>query len=145
GSLPRGTALRRDGARPGDTVYVSGPLGGNASRNYRDIPRPRIDLGKRLRGSATACMDLSDGLSIDLYRLCLSSSTAALLDSLPVATGANEHQALHGGEDYELLYTGPANLPGFRIGTITDGPTGGITLRGFPLTPELGYDHFSTR
>jgi thiamine-monophosphate kinase len=140
GSVPRGTALRRDGARPGDTIYVSGPLGGNAASGYRRMPEPKLVEGRKLRGRATACMDVSDGLSIDLYRLCMASKVGAFLHRVPAASGASEQQALHGGEDYELLYTG-SDLPGIAIGTINEDPPGLVSFRGFPLAP-LGWDHF---
>ena len=87
-------------------------------------------------------MDLSDGLSIDLYRLCVASGVGASVQNIPIASGATEAQALHGGEDYELLYTGPAGLPGIPIGSVTDGPPGCVTLHGHLLAPE-GYDHFA--
>lgn len=141
GAAPRGAALRRDGARPGDEIYVSGPLGGAAARRYRTLPEPRLREGRALRGRATACMDLSDGLAIDLFRLCQASRTGAFLHQVPVAEGATLEQALHGGEDYELLYTGH-NLPGIRIGVIHDGPAGLVTLEGYPVPPS-GWDHFA--
>jgi thiamine-monophosphate kinase len=150
GDVPRGRALRRDGARPGDAVYVSGRLGGSAlgletecgtawKRHLR--PEPRLELGlvlRRLR--ATACIDLSDGLSLDLHRLCLASKVTAELDGpIPLFRGASIDQALNGGEDYELLFTlrpGAKAPPSTtRIGTIRKGKPGG------PLPPR-GYDHF---
>lgn len=134
GAVPRGTALLRSGARVGDSVYVSGRLGLAAARGYRDLPEPRISLGKMLRGRATACMDLSDGLSIDLKRLCEASGVGVRISHVPVADGATEDQALQGGEDYELLYTGPEGLPGIRIGDIIPS--------GFPLEVR-GWDHFA--
>lgn len=134
GSVPRGKALLRSTAKVGDAIYVSGPLGLAAARGYRDVPEPRIAMGKKLRGRATACMDLSDGLSIDLHRMCVASGVGAALGTVPVAKGATEEQALHGGEDYELLYTGPAGLPGIRIGD--------IILSGFPAEVR-GWDHFA--
>jgi thiamine-monophosphate kinase len=141
GSVPRGRALRRDRARPGDAIYVSGPLGQSALRKYRNIPEPRIAWGRNLRGRATAGMDLSDGLSLDLHRLCDASSVGASLFNVPVASGATLEQALHGGEDYELLYTGQ-KLPGLEIGVITHGPSGSVTFNGSPLAPG-GWDHFA--
>jgi thiamine-monophosphate kinase len=161
GSVPQGEALRRDGARPGDQIYVSGALGGSAlglekgkgeawKRHLR--PDPRIKLGQALRGKATSCMDLSDGLSLDLHRLCSASNVSAELDGdLPVFEGASIPQALHGGEDYELLFTAPpavkvpktvAGVPITRIGVIRRGNAGRIKLDDFELLP-LGYDHFS--
>jgi thiamine-monophosphate kinase len=96
-------------------------------------------------------MDLSDGLSIDLHRLCVESKVAAVIDRpLPAATGATLDDALHRGEDYELLFTsrqrltGHNGLPLTRIGTITAGDPGFVQFFGLPLEPK-GYDHFSKR
>jgi thiamine-monophosphate kinase len=161
GSVPRGRGLRRDGARPGDLIYVSGRLGGSAygldtkrgrawERHLR--PQPRLALGRYLREKlrATACMDLSDGLSLDLRRLCLASKVSAEIELPPVFPGATVERALHGGEDYELLFTVRAgtrvparfeNLPLTRIGIVRRGPAGRVLLDGQPLAP-LGYDHF---
>jgi thiamine-monophosphate kinase len=141
GAVPRGKALRRDGARPGDAVYVSGRLGKPWNRPIQ----PRLDLGLRLRGRATACMDISDGLSLDLYRLCKASNVSAQLDRIPIAKGSTEDRTLHGGEDYELLFTLPptkiAPRGTFRIGTITEGSPGAVFYKNAPLPPR-GYDHF---
>ena len=161
GSVPRGRALRRGSARPGDAVYVSGRLGGSAlglekrrgpgwKRHRR--PEPRLALGRYLRETlgATAAMDLSDGLSLDLRRLALASGVSAEIDPPPVFPGATIEQALHGGEDYELLFTVPRatrvprrfdKLPLTRIGVAGRGPAGCVLLSGRPL-PALGYDHF---
>lgn len=142
GSVAKGQALRRDGARPGDAIYVSGPLGG---WRLRSEIVPRLDIGRRLLGKATACMDISDGLSLDLHRLAKASGVGATLDcGLPVLEGATLEQALHDGEDYELLYTAPprVRVPGHRIGTITNERPGRLTFMGLPLKAG-GYDHFS--
>lgn len=142
GAVPRGRALRRDGAKPGDTLYVSGSLGRAAASGYRAKPVPRLAAGRALRGRATACMDLSDGLSIDLLRLCEASGVSAEVKKVPVAPRATLDQALHGGEDYELLYTGPPGLPGSPIGAVGGSAPGMITFNGELLLP-LGYDHFA--
>jgi thiamine-monophosphate kinase len=143
GSAPRDKALRRDGARPGDLLFVSGRLGRPWQKHRR--PSPRVDFGRKLRGRATAAMDVSDGLSLDLRRLCEASAVAAELDAIPIARGATETQALHGGEDYELLFTLPPRVKppagSFRIGAVVKGNPGEIRLRGEPV-PPLGYDHF---
>jgi len=144
GETPAGKALRRDTAKPGDHIYVSGRLGANARDGYSRMPKPRLELGRKLRGRASACMDLSDGLSIDLHRLCIASAVAASLDQIPVAKGATIEQALHGGEDYELLFTSskPLKLPGiFHIGNVVKGKAGLITLNGNQLRPA-GFEHF---
>lgn len=172
GTAPRGKALLRSGAKPGDAIYVSGRLGGSAlglqrlldeSKGIRDLavkrhlnPQPRLELGGFLRENlrATAAMDLSDGLSMDLSRLARASEVGADVDvaSIPRFPGASLHHALHGGEDYELLFTVPARrqvpenfkgLPLTRIGTIRAGRS--LTLlngsRRTPLRPE-GFQHF---
>lgn len=158
GNVPSGAALLRSGARPGDDLYVTGSLGissfGLASQHgeawlRHKRPVPRLGVGVQLRGLASAAMDLSDGLSLDLRRLCQSSKVGAEIESVPVADGATVEQALHGGEDYELLFTAPlgANIPAqiagvsvTRIGRITDHPET-ITYKGSNLEP-LGFDHF---
>ena len=106
-------------------------------------PEPRLEFGRLLRGRATAAIDLSDGLSLDLHRLCLASGVAAALDeAIPFFPGATLEQALHGGEDYELLFTAPAGVEGaVRIGAIRKGRHGRVYFQGKPLAP-LGYDHF---
>jgi thiamine-monophosphate kinase len=165
GAVPKGKALRRDGARPGDGIFVSGQLGGSAlglrtrrGRAWRLhlSPQPRLELGRFLRTSlrATAAMDLSDGLSLDMHRLTMASGVAAELDCTPpVFPGATADDALHGGEDYELLFTLPPRqrppaeyqgVPITRIGTIRKGRSGLVQLLGRPLKPG-GYDHFRGR
>lgn len=137
GTLAKGKALRRSGARIGDAIYVSGPLGG--WRHKRAIA-PRLDAGRRLIGKATACMDISDGLALDLHRLCVASGVAAEIDNVPLLKGATIQQALHDGEDYELLYTARRKVAGIRIGSIVSGKPGVLRYRGKELAPR-GYDH----
>ncbi len=135
GSAPAGRALRRSTARPGDLLYCTGSLGGAAAelaalaaspRKFRSasaaddhphlFPQPRLAVGAALlrRRLATACIDLSDGLSTDLAHLCTESHVAAEINlaQLPIhplaATLDDRAQItalLHGGEDYELLFT----------------------------------------
>ena len=131
GEVPRGQALRRDGARPGDDIYVSGMLGDaalglavlqgrlsppmNASNflieRYR-LPRPRVGLGEALRGVAHAAIDISDGLIADLGHILAASQVGARIGThcLPLSqAGAGQRGALEaalaGGDDYELLFT----------------------------------------
>ncbi len=143
GAVGKGKALRRDGARLGDSIYVSGPLGG---WRHKRVIVPRLDIGRKLIGKATACMDISDGLALDLHRLTLASGVAAKIDSVPLVDGATLEQALHDGEDYELLYTAAPSrrVPGIRIGTIGKGKPGALLYRGKKLAP-LGYDHLQHR
>lgn len=142
GSVPRGKALRRDGARPGDLLYVSGRLGKPWDRPIE----ARLALGKSLLGRATSCMDLSDGIALDLYRLCQASGVSAELDHVPIFRGATLERALHGGEDYELLFTlppeGKAPRGTTRVGVIVKGKPGQVRFRG-ELLPPRGYDHFA--
>src|SRR5579863_284467 len=187
GAVPRGQALLRSGARPGDMLFVTGTLGGaaaalerlanggngrgpDAARHAPDkapelvpqlFPQPRIAQGiaLRRRGLATAAIDLSDGLSSDLAHLCEESGVAAQVDAalLPVHPGATLTQALHGGEDYELLFAArphskvPRKIAGVkitRIGRVMDWRRGrsAVTLmdgnRRIELTPG-GWEHFS--
>jgi len=95
-------------------------------------------------------MDLSDGLSLDLHRLCLASGVSAEITAPPLFPGATLAQALDGGEDYELLFSVPArtrvpeafeSIPLTRIGSIRKGRPGRVTMDGAPLAP-LGWDHF---
>jgi thiamine-monophosphate kinase len=137
GSVPKGQAILRSGARPGDRIYVSGQLGGSAAavvqfetlplaskptaRTYprHFYPEPRLELGRILRekGLASAMIDTSDGLSTDLAHICEESKVGAEIaaDLIPrarVGRPAREvslELALHSGEDYELLFTAPPN------------------------------------
>jgi thiamine-monophosphate kinase len=147
GAVPRGRALLRSGARPGDLLYVTGTLGGaaaglermkgagsGAARSAKKAepalaphlyPQPRVAQGMWLvrRGAATAAIDLSDGLSTDLGHIGEESGVGAEIDALalPVAPGATLEQALHGGEDYELLFAArpavrlPRAIAGVRV------------------------------
>jgi len=163
GAVPRGASLLRSGARPGDGIYVSGRLGGSAlglatgkgrawKRHLR--PEPRLALGRFLRErlKATAAMDLSDGLSLDLTRMCIASRVTATIERPPVFPGATLEQALHGGEDYELLFTLPPGsrpparfdgVPLTRIGEIAKRSHSPalVLLDEKPLAPS-GFDHF---
>ena len=114
----------RSGARPGDAVFVTGPLGGSAAglrllRNGDAAPgsplaaahrRPRARLaegGAARAAGATAMVDVSDGLAADVGHLGDASGVGLALDDVPVAEGASAEEALGGGEDYELVFTAP--------------------------------------
>ena len=119
-----GDPVLRSGARPGDDLYVTGPLGHAATSQWRERPQARVDEGDRARtAGATAMIDVSDGLIADLNHIAEASNVGYALDDVPVAEGATAEQARHGGEDYELVYAGPPGLPGIRIGRCTDDPT----------------------
>jgi thiamine-monophosphate kinase len=141
GIVAHGKALKRSGAKPGDRIWVSGPLGG---WNHKPNPEPRLALGRTLIGRANSCMDITDGLALDLHRLCKESGVSAEIESIPLLPGATLDQALFDGEDYELLFTSTRRQnPGFCIGTITKGQPGRIFFRGEQVSPR-GYDHFQS-
>jgi len=189
GELPAGTAMKRGGARPDDDVYVSGALGDAAlalavlqgsariadadfakARARLETPEPRVALGERLRGVATAAIDVSDGLTGDLQHILDSSGVGAVIDVARIprsscldamlvdaARDAALACILGGGDDYELCFTAAASsrdavaeiargvdVPLTRIGSITAVP--GLVVRderGVPL-PALprSFDHF---
>ncbi len=162
GAVPHGEALLRSGAKPGDEIYVSGLLGesmlGFETRRGKPWkkhlrPEPRIGLGRyaRERLHASAAMDLSDGLSLDLHRLCLASGVSAHLEAVPAHSRmVKPRHYLHGGEDYELLLTVPpttpvpdeiGGVPFTCLGRIEEGAPGEVLMFGLPLR-ALGYDHF---
>jgi thiamine-monophosphate kinase len=151
GSVPKGKAVLRSGAKPGEHIYVTGELGGSAAAlaqlekskpvkaEYSRLlpgkasPQPRLAVGQWLRqkGLASAMIDLSDGLSTDLEHICEESHVGAEIeaDAIPRANfglkfGLGKKPvaldfALHGGDDYELLFTSartvPSEIAGVRV------------------------------
>lgn len=185
GQVPARVAHRRAGARPGDRLWVSGELGASAralgwllsgrprhpATSARAVqqapvslrpavrgylrPLPRLALGQALRGVASAAIDISDGLLIDLRRLASSSRVAIDVDSaaLPLSTGVAIGDALVSGEEYELLFTAPLDRTGALqraarrasvavhcIGRVRRGR--GIRVDGRPAHGRGGFDHF---
>jgi thiamine-monophosphate kinase len=169
GSVRRGQAVLRSGAKPGDRIYVTGELGESAAeirRRYESLggaslsapqslggmglsgrqpsggagllglhsqapknsralapegigdrfllPEPRLSVGQKLRSLASAMIDVSDGLSTDISHICEESKVGAILyeSQIPVAANAILTDALHGGDDYELLFTSSKRIPG---------------------------------
>lgn len=136
GHVPTGQALRRQGAKPGDLICVTGMLGEAAaglatwtsrdasSKRFRDAlarPTPRVAEGRILRDVASSCLDISDGLLADLGHIVSQSNVGAMLNlaHLPIslalcdAVGMEQAReyALSGGDDYELCFTiAPAHL-----------------------------------
>ncbi|HJU36962.1 MAG TPA: AIR synthase related protein [Gaiellaceae bacterium] len=135
----------RAGAEPGDAVVVTGPLGaaGAAFRAGRLSPVPdRVEEGRRLARTATAMLDLSDGIGRDAGHVAKRSGVrlAIELESVPLAAGA-ELDDLGFGEDYELLAT-TADPLGFPvIGRVEAGEGVELTLRGEPYS-LAGWEHF---
>lgn len=139
GAVESGRELRRSGARPGDTVFVSGTIGdgiiglreltgkrfgplepGSAEEVIERFrrPKPRLALGRRLVGVASACADVSDGLVADLAHICETSGVAATVEAVRIPLSAAGRSILirdpsllpalvTGGDDYELVFTAP--------------------------------------
>ena len=154
GEVPQGAALRRDGAKAGDDVWVSGTLG-DAALALRHLqskttlppdifervaarlhqPEPRLKLGVALRGIASAAIDISDGLIADLTHICERSALSAQIEwpQIPLSpalqsmdVGSRQSCALTGGDDYELCFTAPPSVRE-KIATIS-------TTLALPLT-----------
>ncbi|MBB3227490.1 thiamine-monophosphate kinase [Luteibacter sp. Sphag1AF] len=185
GFVAPGEALLRSGARVGDVVMVTGTLG-DAAAGLRcldepDItpyaalierlnrPVPRVSAGQALRGIATACIDVSDGLLADLAHICTASGVGADIDApmLPRSSALLSHFdeavtlefALSGGDDYELCFTVPADQAAevsadlatlgcgaTRIGRIVEGQgVRVLNADGQVLQPSRdGWDHFAS-
>lgn len=160
GDSPAGGAVLRSGARPGDSIFVTGPLGGGraalaALRRGEDPdpvalarlqrPVPRLVEGRTAASAgASAMIDLSDGLSSDLAHICRASGVGALLQpaAIPVAPGAAVEDALAGGDDYELCFTAadPARVAEAfgAAGLHLPAPIGAITVGGDVLLATPG-------
>jgi thiamine-monophosphate kinase len=140
GSVPKGKAVLRSGAKAGDQIYVTGELGGAAaalarlaeskpvgtsySRHFRPLARVEVGQWLRRRGVASAMIDVSDGLSTDLEHICEESHVGAEIEAeaIPRArVGPRKKRvalelALQGGDDYELLFTSAAAVPSVVAG-----------------------------
>ena len=177
GEVPAGLALFRAGAGPGDDIWVSGELGGAALGLERpeiaaaakrlDEPEPRVELGERLRGIASAAIDVSDGFAQDLGHILERSGVGAIVEyellPRPVEVTAIQDRALQsrlvlsGGDDYELVFTAPQGVRAdiaalsselklalSRVGSIQVGePTLRVLdAQGRPMANDGGFDHF---
>lgn len=183
GLVPDGVALTRSGARAGDGVYVTGTLGDAAAglrqalsdtagdphlRERLHRPTPRVAQGLILRGRASACIDVSDGLAADLGHICDASGVGAQVDAdalpasseLAAAFGAPTRREfqLAGGDDYELCFTAPdagiadlldalarSGCAATRIGRIVAGSAVRVQdAAGNPVTVSRpGWEHFA--
>jgi thiamine-monophosphate kinase len=162
-------ALTRNGAQIGDDVYVGGTLGDaalglamlqgklpphDAAIAAYHRPEPQLALGQKLRGIATACMDISDGLLADAQAIAAASNVQIALDSeaLPLSEAARGvpddarwNAVLSGGDDYVLLFTAPSSARAMltelatRIGAVVPGE--GVLLDGATVVEPGGYEH----
>ena len=174
GRIQNNQSLVRSGARAGDQIYVTGELGQSAASvqllasgemNHSDVfPEPRVAVGQWLvrHRAASACIDLSDGLSTDLSHICEESRVGAVIeaDAIPRHCAAESldntlELILNGGEDYELLFTArggrqiPARIAGVkvtRIGEIVGGRKMKLVRNGKREKLEAGgWEHFAHR
>ncbi len=189
GLVPAGTALHRNSAQPGDLLYVSGTPGDAAAglaleqgaeasrldekqqhwlRQRFLYPTPRVALGLALRGLASACIDVSDGLAADAGKLAHASACGAAIEverlplSVPLQAqlaGGAAHMALTGGDDYELCFTvapsrahelasrlANVKCQATQIGVMEQQAGVRVMQRGVPVQFDLGgYDHFTGR
>jgi thiamine-monophosphate kinase len=178
GEVPTGLALFRAGARPGDDIWVSGELGDAAlalaqpdiatAAKRLDEPEPRVELGERLRGLATAAIDVSDGFAQDLGHILERSGAGAVVEYelLPRSDEVRKIQdgklqarlLLSGGDDYELAFTAPQSNRGelealseelklalSRVGSIQAGEPKlqVVDAHGRPMAVARGFDHFA--
>lgn len=125
----------RSGAREGDIVYVTGPLGGSLKNHRHALATPRVELAQQLADRIHAMIDLSDGLGIDAARVARASNVRIELDAtaIPIHPDADDlDAALSDGEDYELLFTAPAHatFPDSikRIGLVVEGEPAAILV-----------------
>jgi thiamine-monophosphate kinase len=152
----------RSGARPGDAVWITGPVGGAMlgfealrdrtgadSAAYRR-PRPLLAEGRALAPHVTAMMDVSDGVLLDASRLAAASGVTIDIDAAAVPLAAPESrraEALRWGDDYQLLFTLPAReeppVPAHRIGETRAFTGAPLLLDGVTPAPgdRLGYQH----
>ena len=140
--------LKRSGAKPGDNIFVSGNIGdgyiGLKERSGKYLlPQPRIELGLKLRGVATACIDISDGLLADLGHICKQSGVGAEINSTAIPVSSKKYDLMElitGGDDYELCFTSTReSFDGcHKIGKIT--ADGFLKLDGKEVQPK-GYEH----
>lgn len=146
--------ITRSGARPGDGIYVTGPLGGSIlGRHMNFVPRVHEARELAKTGAITAMIDLSDGLSRDLRQICQASGVGAAIESskIPVSPDAIElsrrdgvapiEHAVNDGEDHELLFCASSGPPtGARIGTIT-AAAGVCDMDGKITLADRGWEH----
>ena len=177
GSVPHGASLTRAAASAGDDLYVTGQVGGaglalraglleaqstseieagSAQERYW-LPQPRLAIGQRLRGVASAAIDVSDGLASDVAHVCKASGLGCDidLDDVPVFSGSDPVAAVCAGDDYELAFTAAptraaaidaiareTETPIHRIGHMNAKPGVRWQRGGKPISLAGGFRHF---
>lgn len=144
GFVTAGRAMRRDRARPGEKVFLSGPVGRPPFR-----PQPKIEWGRWLVSQkCRCCIDISDGLLKDLNHIAKASRVKIILNAEKIPhRGSPLGQAITGGEDYQLAFTlrrKPKGKSAAEIGRVTKGKPGVVVLdkRGSILKfAKLGFEH----
>ena len=149
----------RGGARPGDGLWITGPVGaamlgfealqaGSGDSTAYRRPAALLAQGQKLAPLVSAIMDVSDGLLLDASRMAEASGVTMAIDrlSVPIATPeARRDEALRWGDDYQLLFALPAGLsppcPATHIGTVLERQDAPILLDGAPVLGRLGYEH----
>ena len=164
GTLPRNAARLRSGAVAGDSIRVTGRLGGSLLSGSHLTFNPRVREGLWLRGRVNAMIDISDGLASELWHIADESKAHLILDaeSIPISDTATSTEnplahALYDGEDFELLFTVPAsqeasfdadwqaafpNLPCTRIGHVESLGSPTVAFTDGNAVPRRGFDHF---
>ena len=149
GRIERGAAVLRSGGRPGDSLFVSGALGGSYESGRHLSFTPRVALARQLLEQGLrphAMMDLSDGLAADLPRLAAASGCDFELtpEALPCHPGCSAQQALCDGEDYELLLALPAEAAASPLCTRLGLTRIGRLIPGRAHSLSGGWQHFSS-
>lgn len=147
----------RSGAQAGDAIYVTGMFG-RAMLGFEGAPQhaqafnrphPLLEEGQTLAPFVTAMMDVSDGLLLDLWRIANASALTFQIDTalIPVADPRRVDECIRWGDDYQLLFTAPAQMhipvPATRIGTVHNSSTSPLLVDGAAITGAagLGYQH----
>lgn len=159
GTLPRGAAILRSGANPGDAVYVTGTLGGSLASGRHLTFSARVREGIWLRDFASAMIDVSDGLASELRHVAVASGVRMVIDEAAIPSTDSGTAALYDGEDFELLFTvAPEKVAALeaqwarvfpetrlsRIGVVEDSATRApvVAFSDGRAIDKTGFDHY---
>jgi hypothetical protein len=153
GRCPKGRAWTRGGAKPGDVLLVTGELGGSLASGKHWSFDPRLNVAKKVRelcpDGVHACIDITDGLSRDLWHICHESKCGARIVEMQIPLSPNEtfQHALQDGEDFELLLAvEPASAPAI-LRILNEGPAKSIITQIGEVMPAVSrrHDHYHRR